>query len=51
MLNHEETCFNPKLNQFYEFWMTNENVVQGWFAGLMESLMNKKFSKFEEICF
>lgn len=44
MLNHEETCFNPKWSHFHDIWMINENPSQCVFVDLMESLIKKNVS-------
>ena len=51
MLDHEETCFDIKLNIFHDFRMKNVNAFQTWLVGLMESSMNEKFSSWKEACF
>ena len=48
MLDHEETCFDQKLNIFHEFWMKNVNAIHSWLVGLMESSMNEKFSSLKK---
>ena len=44
MLNHEETCFNPKLIDFHDFWMMTRMQAMVGFFNVMECSMKKSLS-------